>query len=239
MILSLDHKQKIRVYEEDFYDPQLRPMENEVRQRNKIASFLGEGGWHIQLDADEYFLDFAGFVAYLKSFHSTRRINISCPMLNLYKQLPEGMLWIKPNTFDEIEYFPIATKYPCYEHGRRNGYFNILTDFPILHQSWARSKEEMWEKLNNWGHSNDFDVMKYFNLWQNAGSKNYTTYKNFHHIGGNEWPALALQPKARELSEMMHLNKSDFPLPITNKDLSFANSLWWNRIRKVWKKLRY
>src|SRR5687767_11009070 len=50
MIRELDYAQKIKVYEEAFYDPQLLPMDNEVRQRNKIASFLGEGGWHIQLD---------------------------------------------------------------------------------------------------------------------------------------------------------------------------------------------
>jgi hypothetical protein len=36
-------------------------MENETRERMMIAQRMGEGGWHVQVDSDEYFLDFGTF----------------------------------------------------------------------------------------------------------------------------------------------------------------------------------
>src|SRR3954466_6496597 len=66
MIDKIDTKRKIKIFEEDFSLPALSPMENEVRQRTMIAEFMGNDGWHIQLDTDEYFLDFFGFTKYLK-----------------------------------------------------------------------------------------------------------------------------------------------------------------------------
>jgi hypothetical protein len=235
MVATVDVAGKIRVYEDDFYNPELLPMQNEVAQRNKIAAFLGDGGWHIQLDADEYFVDFKSFVDFLNTLKTDRKINVNCPMINLYKQVPEGMLWIKPGHFSEIEYFPIATRHPEYEFGRRNGHFNILTNFPILHQSWARSEDEMWEKLNNWGHSKDFDVQKYFGLWKNASARNFNTYKNFHHLRGEEWPSLALQTKGNTVEQLLTLKNEDFPLPISIRNLRQANSIWRSRARKIWK----
>jgi hypothetical protein len=236
MVTELDPLHKVKIYEDQFYLPNLLPIENDARQRNKMAEFLGKGdGWHIQIDSDEYFINFKGFVEFLRSFKSKRKVNICCAMINLYKQLPEGILWIKPSSFKEIEYFPIATCYPHYESARINGYFNILTDFSILHQSWARSEEEMWGKLNNWGHSKDFDVNKYYKLWREANCKNYKSYKNFHHLRGDIWPSLELRPDVKSIGDALHLTKTDFPLPITNWKLKKANSLWISRIKKVFK----
>lgn len=235
MVAEIDPLKKIRIYEDNFYNPQLMPMQNEVVQRNKIAHFLGKDGWHIQLDADEYFLDFNGFVDYLKKITSKRKVNICCPMINLYKQSSKGMLWIKPTVFKEIEFFAIATRYPSYEYGRRNGNFDVLTDFPILHQSWARAENEIWEKLNNWGHAKDFDIANYFQIWLNADEKNYSSYKNFHHLRPEAWPSLEIQPNIKDITDALDLKKSDFPLPITNWDLIKANSLWLSRFKKAWK----
>jgi hypothetical protein len=33
-------------------------MECDTRERNMLAKYMGEGGWHVQIDADEYFADF-------------------------------------------------------------------------------------------------------------------------------------------------------------------------------------
>jgi hypothetical protein len=67
MIREIDKSSKILIVEEDYHLLTLTPMQNEVRQRNKIADHLGAGGWHIQLDCDEYFHNFSGFVSYLRS----------------------------------------------------------------------------------------------------------------------------------------------------------------------------
>ncbi|WP_146153475.1 hypothetical protein [Adhaeribacter arboris] len=199
-----------------------------------MAEFLGkEDGWHIQIDSDEYFIDFESFVSFLRKFKSDKKVNIRCPLINLYKFLPNGILWIKPKTFKEIEFANIATNYPNYESARINGYFNVQANFPILHQSWARSEQEIWGKLNSWGHSNEFEVAKYFKLWRDANSQNYKTYKNIHYLRAEAWPALEIQVKATTIQEALHLKTSDFPLPITSWDLKKSNSIWLSRFKKA------
>lgn len=231
MISRLDPDKKIKLYEENFYLPNLQPMQNEVRQRNMIAAFMGKGGWHIQLDADEYFLDFKAFVSYLQNFKSTRKVNISCPWINLYRQVDKGFLWIKPNHFKQVDYIQVATKYPEYEYGRRNGNFNILTNFGIIHQSWARNQEEIWEKLNNWGHSRDFDVEKHFQIWNSANLSNYKEYQNFHHLKPEAWPALDFI-EGSTIGDLINM-KGKLNLPISKIDLAISNSIWISRIKKI------
>ena len=232
MIRNIDSKGEVRIYEDDFYQADLTPMENEVRQRNMIAKFLGEGGWHVQLDADEYFMDFKRFVSYLNNYKGKRLVNICCPLINLYKQLPNGFLWIKPDHFTQIEFIAIATMVPRYEHGRKNGYFNILTNFSLLHQSWARTENEIQEKLENWGHKNDFHVPEYFNLWKNANENNFQYYRNFHHLRPEAWPRLE-KIEVNSIEDMLMNKGTELKLPIDDRDLNQANSLWLSRKKKI------
>lgn len=232
MVARLDPAGKIKVLEEDYHLPDLAPMENEVRQRNKIADFLGRGGWHIQLDTDEFFLNFPAFVKQLKEYNPGRPFNVSCPWITLYKQDQDGFYYVAPERFDQIEFIQIATQYPAYEYGRRNGNFNILSDCALLHLSWARSEAEIWEKLNNWGHKNDFDVQAYYRKWKDLNATNYESYRNFHHIRPDIWPALKYLPAA-SVTELLQVAQAQMHLPISKLKLACANSIWWSRIRKV------
>jgi len=168
-------------------------MENEVYQRNRMAELMGREGWHIQLDCDEYFLDFASFVRYLRGRggENSRPVNICCPLITLYKRVHEGFLYVR-STPKTREYLPTATRHPEYEYGRRNGHFNVYTNFIILHQSWARDEEEVLLKLANWGHKNDFDGEKYFQLWKGTTKSNFELVKDFHPMQPWRWPTLAL-----------------------------------------------
>ena len=51
---SYDVKNKITIYEDEFYKDAMSAKEMETNQRQKMASYLGLDGWHIQLDVDEY-----------------------------------------------------------------------------------------------------------------------------------------------------------------------------------------
>lgn len=236
LLARLDPKGKIKVLEEDYHLPELSPMENEVRQRNKIAEFMGNGGWHIQLDTDEFFLNFSAFVARLRRYRrGSRPFNVSCPWITLYKQDASGFFYVAPERFEQIEFIQIATLYPAYEYGRRNGNFNVLTDCALLHLSWARTESEIWEKLNNWGHKNDFDIEAYFRRWQQLGVDNYHSYRNFHHIRPELWPALKYLPAA-SVSELLPLARLQMQLPLKRGHLARANSIWWSRIRKALKR---
>lgn len=233
ILKELDKDNKIKILEADFHLPDLAPMQNEVRQRKMMADFMGQGGWHIQLDADEYFLDFKGFTKYLKTLKFSRPTNVCCPWITLYKQVEEGFLMVQPEKFRQIEFIPIATNQPHYEYGRRNGYFNHYSPFPILHQSWARTPEEVWQKLSNWGHRFDADIEQHFALWKNASINNYTTYRNFNQNVPDVWPKLELlKVKNNEIKSLLHSDVI-IPLELPPVSLMLKNSIWVSRINKV------
>lgn len=195
MIREIDRDGKIVIYQDDFFEPSLTPMGNEIRQRRMMADYMKPGGWHVQLDCDEYFVDFGKFVKYLFTIdHTKHPVNVCCAFITLFKRLEGGYLFISPRKSSQVEFLQIASRTPSYEHGRRNGYFNIYTNFYVLHQSWARSHEEILQKIANWGHAGDFDQAAFFSLWSNAGESNYHSLSNFHPIEGALWPSLSFVP---------------------------------------------
>jgi hypothetical protein len=234
LIARLDPDRKIKVYEEDYHLPALTPMQNEVRQRNLMAKHLGENGWYIQLDCDEYFLDFPAFVRYLRSLPTprTRRANICCPWIILYKQTDEGFLYVDPVTDDRIEFMQIATREPSYEYGRRNGDFNIYANFSILHQSWARSRMEIQEKIINWGHSDHFDKEKYFSFWDKLNASNFDSAKDIHPVKPEEWPGLKYV-KGRDIPELLKNFPVDAMPAYTRLKLALKNSRFFSKVRSL------
>lgn len=212
-VATIDTKDKITILEEDFHKPVWTPMQNEVHQRNRMAEFMGNGGWHIQLDCDEYFVSFSAFVAYLKELPlcQTTKLNVSCSLITLFKKTSNGFFYVPP-TPTAIEFIQIATRQPRYETGRRNGDFNHLTDFIILHQSWARNDHELQQKLLNWGHKSDFNTKQFFEKWQSLDLSNYKDFKNFHPINPRQWPSLAFVTAKSEMDLIKNLPIVNFPL---------------------------
>jgi len=237
LVARLDPDKKIRVIEEDYHLPDLTPMQNEVRQRNRIAQHFGPGGWFVQLDCDEYFLDFDGFVEYLRSLTSrrTKRANVACAWIILYKQTPEGFLYVDPVDKTKTEFMQIATREPGYEYGRRNGNFNIITNFAILHQSWARSREEIRDKIYNWGHSTDFDKEKYFAAWEGFDAANFATAKDIHPLQSGLWPRLNFV-KGKTIADLLKNFPTHTMPAYSTVDLFFRNSRLFSKLRSLLKK---
>ena len=234
-INKTDTEKKIKVYRDNFHLRELSPMENEARQRNLIARFLEKGGWHVQLDCDEYFLQFSDFVSQLQSMNRLdKRFNVCCPLVNVFKKVSGGYLFIDPLTEKEVEYIQIATLEPNYLYGRRNDYFNVYVNYTIIHQSWARSEDEIRCKIENWGHHKDFDIDTFFKRWINLNETNYQEWKNFHPINPPVWPALALF-KTDTLQKFIDtFDVSVFPRMNYWQRL-FKNSLLISRIKFAWK----
>jgi hypothetical protein len=233
-VKSIDVEDKIRIYEDDFFNAALSPMENECRQRNGIARFLGTGGWHVQLDCDEYFLDFPLFVDYLRSLRHSRtsRANVCCAWITLYKQVDGGFLYVHQERKDTLEFIQVASREPYYEYGRRNGYFNIHTNFKLLHQSWARPADEILAKINNWGHSADFDAKKYFDFWNSLTSNNFAESKDLHYLVPKVWPALRLA-RGNDVLDLIR-NGGILSAPkLTRFDMYMKNSKGFSRIRAL------
>lgn len=187
-IKKIDIDNKIRIYEDSFFVPGLTPMESETRERNMLAKNMGESsGWHIQIDADEYFIDFKSFTNYLQTLDIKRPTLVHAELITLFKQNNQDYFYIDSN-----ESYPLATNTPHYTSARGINHIKqkIYTKYKVLHQSWARSEEEITTKMNNWGHKNDFNTLSYLNLWKSIDRHNYIYLKDFHPLDRITWNEL-------------------------------------------------
>jgi hypothetical protein len=237
LIASIDTDNKIKLYQDNFHLSELSAGQNEVRQRNKLAEQMGAGGWHIQLDCDEYFLDFETFVHYLHTkTRNSSLYNVCCPLVTLFKEVDGGFLYVHPKSTAQLEYIQIATRSPHYEYGRRNGNFNVYTNSIIIHQSWARAEAEIRQKVSSWGHVNDFNQEAFLQNWLSLNQSNFTEWKNFHPIAPAVWPSLGWQP-CQSVNELMEsFNAKSLPLPST-RQLAMRNSKMLSRVRSILKRI--
>ncbi len=192
---SIDTDKKIHILEDNFFVPTLSTSENDTRERNMLAEFMGEGGWHVQLDSDEYFYHFDDFVRYLKTKDHYLKdpeqnpISIAAYLITLFKKADAGYLYI-----NSYESYRLVTNYPKYIMARNTGQKTIFTSYCIFHQSWARESAEIRKKIAAWGHSEDFDRAKYLEFWENVDENNYKDYRNIHPVYKKLWKRLYYGP---------------------------------------------
>lgn len=185
---SFDTEQKIHLYEDDFCDLNLTPMQCETRERNMLSQFMGVGGWHVQIDTDEYFIDFKGFKNYVTQYmdYDTEQV-LLVPFYTIFKEDSTGFFVVK----DAHEYVPVAFNNPKFIRARYTACTNThVVPSPVLHQSWAKDENQIRKKIENWGHKNDFDTEKYFQLWNFVDSYTYKHLKNLHPLAENGWESL-------------------------------------------------
>lgn len=203
-VKAFDKKNKIQFYFDTFYISNLSPMECETRERNLVLQKMGKG-WKMQLDVDEYVYDFKSVAKYLNKywyltlFPKLTPICFTGKLLTLYRELPNGYLYIENN-----EKFPFITNQGKNLHARRS--FNIrnhFTNINVVHQSWARSEDEIQFKIKNWGHRDDFNTKKYFEFWKNLNSENYLEFKNIHPIVPEVWNKLYFM-KCKNIDEFIN-----------------------------------
>lgn len=192
-IKEFDTRNKITIYEDSFYIAENTPAENDTRERNLLAKAMGEGGWHIQIDSDEYFNNFKSFTDFLKKnnhYLSNPEVNpveIHVQWITLFRKVEDGFLYIK----DALDAIEIATNYPKYKYMRSTRHINkIITKFILLHQSWARDEDEIYTKITNWSHRDDSDNIAFFEFWKKINLTNYKEIKNFHESDPAKWKSL-------------------------------------------------
>lgn len=184
---QIDSEKKIELYEDAFYQSHLTPMQSDNYQRNKLAEVMGDGVC-LQIDADEYFLDFDGFVAYLKKhkFYKNTKVQICPYLIPIYKVLEDGVLYVP-----KLSAYYIGANKPNFIRARKaKGKIKWYVPYISIHQSWGRSEEELKFKLENWGHRDDFDSEAYFKLWKSINKGNYKDFKNVHPLDPKEWSSL-------------------------------------------------
>ncbi len=201
---DFDHDNKIVFYRENFFDPSLNPMQNEVREREMLGKKMGLGNWIIQIDSDEYFLDFRAFIKELRARDSyldnpeRTPIQIAGYFINLYKYVDQGLLYV-----DEVRNQKFATNFPNYKTGRNTRTRIIYTKNLVLHECLSRSEEEIKTKFRNWGHSHQVNFKKFIEKWRQVNAENYREYQNFFYLEPKKWKNLAFI-KGQTISEILN-----------------------------------
>ncbi len=188
---QMDVDKKVQIYRNDFYNPQLTAMQNEVRERHLLALEMGIGNWLVQVDCDEYFVDFNNFVKDLRKLDpfldhpKKNKIQICGFTVNLYKYLEEGILYV-----DKARNQKYATNYPNYKVGRNTGERVIYTKNLLLHECVSRTETQIREKFSNWGHSDEVDTEDFLEKWRTVSKDNYRNYQNFFYLEPEKWKSL-------------------------------------------------
>lgn len=206
---DIDVDKKIEIYRDNFYVPSLVGIQMDTRERHMLSLKMGIGNWLVQVDSDEYFLDFEGFVTSLRKydnyldFPQKNPIQFSGFHINIYKYLDEGMLYVtKPSKVI------LTTNYPNYKYGRQTKTRIIYLKSYILHEGLSRSEEELIFKLENWGHREDINAT-FLEKWKIANKENYSTIKDVFYLDDKIWKDLGYFPSKslKELKNFIHKNK--------------------------------
>lgn len=191
-VKEFDVDKKIEIYEDDFVDKTLSTMGNDERERKMVWEKMAdeEDSWHLQIDTDEYFVDFKSFVDYLHQLEQTHtgKMSVKCNWVTLFKETREGYLYIDNKKHYETVHIASTNGFRFHP---TKGELMIQSPFKILHQSWARSEEEVYQKIKNWSHNSDFDTDKYYDFWKSINGEHYKSILNFHPLYGPFWEKLS------------------------------------------------
>ena len=187
---EIDIDNKIEIYKDNFYIPHLSAIQNDTRERHMLSLKMGIGNWLIQIDSDEYVLNFEDFTKALRKYNhyldnpKKTPVQISGFHIDIYKYLEDGILYVK----DTCKVL-LATNYPNYKLARQTRERVIYVDTYVLHESLARTEEELQVKLNNWGHNHELNST-FLEKWRSANSKNYKQIKDVFYLTGKQWSTL-------------------------------------------------
>jgi hypothetical protein len=222
----IDVDRKIEIYEDDFYLPSLSAMENDTRERTLLSRKMGIGNWLIQVDSDEYFVDFERFVSGLRRYDAylddpeRNKIQIFAFWLIIYKYTQNGILYV-----DRPMKAAFATNYPNYKSARRTNERVIYLEDVVLHDSVARSESALRFKLANWSHSTEVDT-DFLNKWLAVDETNYRTMTDFYYVEPRRWKRLEYLP-TKNLAGIKELAANSPRLRVTRTRVALKNAGQW------------
>lgn len=214
---ALDVDKKITIYKDNFYMPELNPIDNDTRERTMLGEKMGIGNWLIQIDADEVFIDFERFVQHLRKYDHLleqphkNKVQFSGFLINIYKYLDSGLLYV-----NEATKFMVATNYPNYKRARNTKERVIYIPHYALHETLARDEKQLEFKLSNWGHRHEINA-EFFDKWKVADEHNYKELRDLFYLDPKIWKSLEFIPK----NQMQNLTK------IIQNNPSLAKTKFW------------
>ena len=202
---AIDIDNKISVVEGNFHKSAIA-MENDNYERNFLKSYC-TNPLILSIDADEELLNAAEFFNnYLPiAARYTKKIDFCMTWMTPYKIIDDTALVIvndDDSFFNGEKQAVLSNKDVTYVHARwtdlsASGKNRVLSPLVALHWSLCRTKEELYQKINNIGHSNIASTDPFFNTWESVTLDNYKQLRNFKTsgIGHVQWPKLLAIPK--------------------------------------------
>lgn len=232
-IKAFDERNIIEFYFDNFYVSNLSPMECETRERNMLLQKLGKGGWKLQLDVDEYIYDFEIIKSFLHKnwyfniFPNLTPMQFRGRLITLFKKVDDGFLYI-----DNEERFTFITNGTVNNASRTNTKKrSFYSNIAVIHQSWARNEDEIYTKIMNWGHRDDFDTLVFFEFWKKLDNSNYNKYVNFHPFNTNFWKKLEYK-EAQNIDEFIQKYSKTNKQRLNYFNLSFLISKLKRKLKK-------
>ena len=146
-------------------DPRVKVFLNHWRlehnQRNFGAGVQNEMDWSMIVDADEYYTpkDWEKLQYLMKTLPQSVKV-ISANSTHTFWKTPEFALEYD-NHKPPIALRPRFTSF--WEKRETDCEERFLAEVTMEHFSWVRTDEEVWQKINNWAHSGDFDKKTWYN----------------------------------------------------------------------------
>lgn len=231
---AFDTDKKIEIYRDNFYVPELTGIQMDTRERHMLSLKMGIGNWLVQVDSDEYFLDFEKYVQSLRKYDSyldnpeKHPVQISGYHIDIYKNFEDGILYVK-NTCKVL----LATNYPNYKLARQTRERIIYVDSFTLHESLSRSEEELEYKLKNWSHREDVNPT-FLEKWKSANKDNYTQIKDVFYLEPTQWKELGYVP-TKDLNQIKDYFEKREDMKFSKFYLMKKNFGQWFKHLKIFK----
>ena len=202
--LKIDTDKKIKVIRGNFHSLS-RPIDNDTMERNFLSTHCKPGNWIIQIDADETFLNGNEFIKFMtENEEVVSGCAIKAHWITVFKSFDKNKYLVIDGNCDTDGRIFIGTQISnSYTICRNTDQTAIQSPLKLLHMSWGRTKSELKKKLENWGHSTDFNTNSFLEMWDTVTLDNYGEYKNLHPLNGPDWPKL----KRLDLDEIINKHK--------------------------------
>lgn len=138
---------KCRIIEDRFYQPNLTPLQNDCRERSRLAR-LARNEWVVEVDADEI-VDGAAIVAELP------RVPDGHQLYGFWRDIlkVDGDTALLRDTRAGGKLCALATKSKARKYARQTGEPPHVADITVEHLTTARPEQELAQKYRSWGHS--------------------------------------------------------------------------------------
>lgn len=139
---------------------------NEETQRNYGQALNDDKDWVIILDPDEFMSDINW--DRLRDFLETTDADAVVAK-------HQRVFWKNKEVYPHSDYQQLIAVRPHVRFVDKRVVNTSYVEAPVelLHFSWARTDEEVWDKISHYAHANDFDIKKWYNeVWKANKTEN-------------------------------------------------------------------